>query len=104
MLNALSFDSTFNIQHSTFLVPIQSLNPMSVVAPAQALTTNPLRARLEQERVPDASCLVISGASGDLTGRKLLPSLYSLAHDRLLPAVHTIIGFPRPHYTDAAFP
>src|SRR5438105_9724773 len=93
----------FNIQHSTFLVPIQSSNPMSVAAPAQALAVNPLREGLEQERVPDASCLVIFGASGDLTGRKLLPALYSLAHDGLLPAGQTIIGFARPDYSDDAF-
>src|SRR5947207_4186274 len=76
---------------------------MSVTAPTQAPAANPLREGLEQERVPDASCLVIFGASGDLTGRKLLPALYSLAHDGLLPAGQTIIGFARPDFTDDAF-
>jgi glucose-6-phosphate 1-dehydrogenase len=75
---------------------------MSVVA-APVLEPNPLREGLEQERVPDASCLVIFGASGDLTHRKLLPALYSLAHDGLLPSGQTIIGFARPEYTDEAF-
>src|SRR6266851_2753941 len=75
----------------------------SVTAPTQALAANPLREGLEQERVPDASCLVIFGASGDLTGRKLLPALYSLAHDGLLPPGQTIIGYARPDYTDDAF-
>src|SRR3954464_4310882 len=74
---------------------------MSVVAPA--IEANPLREGLEQERVPDASCLVIFGASGDLTQRKLIPALYSLAHDGLLPPGQTIIGFARPDYTDDAF-
>ena len=73
----------------------------AVVAPA--LETNPLREGLDQERVPDASCLVIFGASGDLTQRKLIPGLYSLAHDGLLPAGQTIIGYARPEYTDDAF-
>ena len=76
---------------------------MSVTAPVQAPAANPLREGLDQERVPDASCLVIFGASGDLTGRKLLPALYSLAHDGLLPAGQTIIGFARPDYSDDAF-
>src|SRR5438477_10303080 len=76
---------------------------MSVTTPTQAPAANPLREGLEQERVPDASCLVIFGASGDLTGRKLLPALYSLAHDGLLPTGQTIIGFARPNYTDDAF-
>ena len=74
---------------------------MTVTAPG--LETNPLREGLDLERVPDASCLVIFGASGDLTQRKLVPALYSLAHDGLLPAGQTIVGFARPDYTDDAF-
>ena len=65
-----------------------------------ALEPNPLREGLEQERVPDASCLVIFGASGDLTQRKLIPGLYSLAHDGLLPAGQTIIGFSQANNGD----
>jgi glucose-6-phosphate 1-dehydrogenase len=64
---------------------------------------NPLREGLEQERVPDPSCLVIFGASGDLTQRKLVPGLYSLAHDGLLPPGQTIIGFARAEMTDDQF-
>src|SRR5438874_10905800 len=74
---------------------------MSVTTPV--VSPNPLREGLEQERVPDASCLVIFGASGELTQRKLIPALYSLAHDGLLPAGPTIIGYARPDYTDDAF-
>ena len=67
------------------------------------MSTNPLREGLEQERVPEASCLVILGASGDLTMRKLIPGLYSLAHDGLLPNGQTIIGFARSQYNDDEF-
>jgi glucose-6-phosphate 1-dehydrogenase len=74
---------------------------MTVAAPV--IEPNPLREGLEQERVPDPSCLVIFGASGDLTQRKLVPGLYSLAHDGLLPAGQTIIGFARPNHTDESF-
>jgi len=70
---------------------------------AVALEPNPLREGLDQERVPEASCLVIFGASGDLTQRKLLPALYSLAHDGLLPAGQAIVGFARADMTDEAF-
>ena len=70
---------------------------------AIALEPNPLREGLDQERVPEASCLVIFGASGDLTQRKLVPGLYSLAHDGLLPAGQTIVGFARADLTDEAF-
>ena len=69
----------------------------------EAVQTNPLREGLQQERVPDPSVLVIFGASGDLTQRKLLPALYSLAHDGLLPAGQTIVGFAKPEYTDEEF-
>jgi glucose-6-phosphate 1-dehydrogenase len=76
---------------------------MTVAAPPPVLAANPLREGLEQERVPEASCLVIFGASGDLTQRKLIPALYSLAHEGLLPTGQTIIGFARPDFTDDAF-
>lgn len=76
---------------------------MTAVAGAPTVQTNPLREGLAQERVPDPSILVIFGASGDLTHRKLLPALYSLAHDGLLPAGQTIVGFARPDYSDDAF-
>src|SRR5690349_6703040 len=64
---------------------------------------NPLREGLEQERVPEPSCLVIFGASGDLTQRKLVPGLYQLAHDGLLPQGQTIVGFARAELTDEQF-
>ena len=70
---------------------------------ANLLEPNPLREGLEQERVPDASALVIFGASGDLTQRKLLPALYSLAHDGLLPAGQTIVGMARAEMSDDEF-
>ncbi|HEY5609966.1 MAG TPA: hypothetical protein VIL97_02065, partial [Thermoanaerobaculia bacterium] len=66
------------------------------VSATTSVQTNPLREGLEQERVPDPSALVIFGASGDLTHRKLLPALYSLAHDGLLPAGQAIVGFAKP--------
>jgi glucose-6-phosphate 1-dehydrogenase len=45
--------------------------------------------------MPEACALVIFGASGDLTRRKLLPALYALAHDGLLPDRFAVIGFAR---------
>ena len=43
-----------------------------------ATMTNPLRVGLRQERVIAPQCLVIFGASGDLTHRKLVPALFEL--------------------------
>ncbi len=70
---------------------------------AAALEPNPLREGLDQERVPEPSCLVIFGASGDLTQRKLVPALYSLAHDGLLPSGQTIVGISRAAMSDEEF-
>jgi len=67
------------------------------------MQSNPLREGLDLERVPDPSCLVIFGASGDLTQRKLVPALYSLAHEGLLPEGQTIVGMARAEMTDDAF-
>ena len=53
---------------------------------------NPLREGLTQERVPEPHVIVIFGASGDLTRRKLLPALYSLTRERLLPANFAVMG------------
>jgi len=47
------------------------------------------------ERIPEAAILVIFGASGDLTRRKLLPALFHLEQAGLLPANFTIVGVAR---------
>jgi glucose-6-phosphate 1-dehydrogenase len=70
---------------------------------ASAVLPNPLREGLAEERVPEPAAMVIFGASGDLTHRKLLPALYSLTRDRLLPARFAIIGFARRAVSDDAF-
>ncbi|HXR11656.1 MAG TPA: glucose-6-phosphate dehydrogenase, partial [Gaiellaceae bacterium] len=56
---------------------------------------NPLAEGLLLRRTPDPCALVIFGASGDLTHKKLLPALYSLAFRRLLPPRFAIIGVAR---------
>ena len=63
-----------------------------------AALPNPLREGLVEERIPEPATMVIFGASGDLARRKLLPALYSLTRDRLLPARFAVLGFapPRP--------
>jgi glucose-6-phosphate 1-dehydrogenase len=47
------------------------------------------------ERIPDAAILVIFGASGDLTKRKLLPALFHLRQANLLPQNFAIVGVAR---------
>jgi glucose-6-phosphate 1-dehydrogenase len=47
------------------------------------------------ERIPDAGIMVIFGASGDLTKRKLLPALFHLEQVGLLPKEFAIVGVAR---------
>ena len=60
---------------------------------------NPLLEGLRLRRNPDPCALVIFGASGDLTRRKLFPALYSLAARRLLPERFGIVGVARTEQT-----
>jgi glucose-6-phosphate 1-dehydrogenase len=66
-------------------------------------TENPLRAGLREERIPSPCAMIIFGASGDLTRRKLLPAIYSLARDRLLPETFAVVGYARRPYSQAEF-
>jgi glucose-6-phosphate 1-dehydrogenase len=47
--------------------------------------------------------MVIFGAAGDLTKRKLIPALYNLAKEKLLPPEFAIVGFARREMNDAQF-
>ena len=67
------------------------------------MTQNPLREGLRLSRTPDPCALVIFGASGDLTRRKLFPAIYSLAVRNLLPEQFGIVGVARTKETDAQF-
>ena len=60
---------------------------------------NPLLEGLRLRRTPDPCILVIFGASGDLTKRKLFPALYSLAFRRLLPERFAVVGTARTEET-----
>src|ERR687895_1348044 len=64
---------------------------------------NPLLDNLRIEPTPGATTLVIFGASGDLTKRKLLPALYSLARGQRLPARFAVVGIGRSALTDDQF-
>ena len=47
--------------------------------------------------------MVIFGASGDLTKRKLIPALFYLSRERMLPAGFSVIGCARTPATDDSF-
>ena len=52
---------------------------------------------------PEDQILVIFGASGDLTKRKLLPSLYELFERDMLPEHFVILGVARTKFTDEQY-
>ena len=64
---------------------------------------NPLLEGLQIRRRPDPCALVIFGASGDLTRRKLFPALYSLALRGLLPETFGVVGVARTQESDDDF-
>ena len=67
------------------------------------MDVNPLQDGLRIEPAPGPSMIVIFGASGDLTRRKLLPALKRLADGQRLPPQFTIVGLARTAIEDAAF-
>ena len=64
---------------------------------------HPFLSGLSKHRGAQPTCVVIFGASGDLAARKLLPALYNLAVDSLLPADFHLIGYGRKPIADADF-
>ncbi len=53
--------------------------------------------------MPDPCTVVIFGATGDLTHRKLVPALYNLAADGALPPAVSVVGFARRDKSDDVF-
>jgi glucose-6-phosphate 1-dehydrogenase len=64
---------------------------------------NPFQDPLRFERKLPECAIVIFGANGDLTRRKLVPALYRLAHERRLPPNVAIVGISRTPMTDEQF-
>jgi glucose-6-phosphate 1-dehydrogenase len=64
---------------------------------------NPLREGLSSRPTPQPCNVVIFGASGDLTFRKLIPALYNLGADGDLPTAFNVVGFARREKTDEGF-
>ncbi len=63
----------------------------------------PLTDPVRLERTPDPCAMVIFGASGDLTKRKLLPAVYTLFKEHLVPPNFSVVGFSRSPMSDDEF-
>jgi glucose-6-phosphate 1-dehydrogenase len=64
---------------------------------------NPFREGLREDRATQPCQLVIFGAAGDLTRRKLLPAIYNLTQANLVPPNFCVVGFARNPMDQAAF-
>ena len=66
-------------------------------------SAHPSSAGFAGRAMPEPCSLVIFGATGDLTHRKLIPALYNLAADGDLPQGMQVIGFARRDKSDEVF-
>jgi glucose-6-phosphate 1-dehydrogenase len=64
---------------------------------------HPFLQGLSKHRGAPPTVVVIFGASGDLTARKLIPAIYNLSHDNLLPPDFYLVGFGRKSVPDEEF-
>jgi glucose-6-phosphate 1-dehydrogenase len=71
--------------------------------PPAAPAVNPLREGLRLERVPDPHVMVLFGATGDLSHRKVFPALAQLWRTNLLPADWALVAIGRRPYDDETF-
>jgi glucose-6-phosphate 1-dehydrogenase len=66
-------------------------------------TRHPFLEGLSKHRGAPPTVIVIFGASGDLTARKLVPAIFNLGIDNLLPGEFHLLGYGRQEMTDAEF-
>ena len=60
--------------------------------------------RLDDGRkVVEPCSIIIFGASGDLTARKLIPALYHLCKEKQMPPIYCVMGLARREKTDASW-
>ncbi|MGA2394240.1 MAG: glucose-6-phosphate dehydrogenase [Candidatus Lustribacter sp.] len=64
---------------------------------------NPLRAGVASSRITEPCNVVFFGASGDLVKRMLMPAMYNLRLEDILPANYGIIGFSRIEWKSPEF-
>jgi glucose-6-phosphate 1-dehydrogenase len=64
---------------------------------------HPFLQGLSKHRGAPPTVVVIFGASGDLTARKLIPAVYNLSYDNLLPADFYLVGYGRKPIPDDEF-
>ena len=77
-----------------------------MTAPLKHVAARPsqvLRSIGPERRIAEPCTMIVLGASGDLSRRKLMPALYQMAKDGLLPEPFQLLGVGRDAYDDDAF-
>ena len=85
-------------------VALKSSDICATVAAMRILNSpDPVVSGGSNHKKPEASTIVIFGASGDLTARKLIPALYHLFKENQMPPLFRVVGFARREKTDASW-
>ena len=89
--SAIEEDALKSVARSATLPPVSNSDQLDEL----------MVCRLDTQRKAVEPCsIVIFGASGDLTARKLIPALYHLFKEKQMPATFRVIGFARREKTD----
>ena len=75
----------------------------TTTTPPGGASANPLRKGLAVDRIADPCNVVFFGATGDLMKRMLMPAMWNLRLEDILPASYGIIGFSRSDDDDNKF-
>jgi glucose-6-phosphate 1-dehydrogenase len=75
--------------------PFPDITTISLNENKGASFQNPLSEEKRQSKIVDPCILIIFGATGDLTSRKLFPALYNLEREGQLPSHFACVGFAR---------
>ncbi|MFC2049231.1 glucose-6-phosphate dehydrogenase [Chlamydiota bacterium] len=86
-----------------FSRPLPDITTISIDENKGGAFQNPLAEEKRSSKVVDPCILVIFGATGDLTSRKLLPALYNLQREGQLPNHFACVGFARREKTNEQF-
>ncbi|MEZ5314677.1 MAG: glucose-6-phosphate dehydrogenase [Chlamydiales bacterium] len=82
---------------------ISQTRPLLFNQNKELIFTNPLLSETKSERIIDPCIIVIFGATGDLTARKLFPALYNLKREGQLPMHFACVGFARRKKSNETF-
>jgi glucose-6-phosphate 1-dehydrogenase len=92
------------VRHLLIVIEVLVSLPHRLHVNQSVASSDSAHRRLGDERKsPEPCSIVIFGASGDLTARKLIPAFYHLFKEKQMPAEFRIIGFARREKSDESW-